>query len=107
MKLGGEFHTFKSVKHVKVSDEIVHQVKTLISEGKLKPGDRLPPERELIKEFGVSRPSLREALNTLVTHGFFGGKGKKDFHQIRGIREYAESPLPAHQGRYPEDLRPD
>ena len=61
---------FKSVKHIRVSDEIVHQVKTIISEGKLKPGDRLPPERELIKEFGVSRPSLREALNTLVAMGF-------------------------------------
>jgi GntR family transcriptional repressor for pyruvate dehydrogenase complex len=61
---------FKSVKHVRVSDEIINQVKNLISEGKLKPGDRLPPERELIKEFGVSRPSLREALNSLAAMGF-------------------------------------
>jgi GntR family transcriptional repressor for pyruvate dehydrogenase complex len=61
---------FKSIKHSKVSDEIVNQIKSLISEGMLKPGDRLPPERELIKEFGVSRPSLREALNSLVAMGF-------------------------------------
>lgn len=61
---------FKSIKHTKVSDEIVNQIKSLISEGMLKPGDRLPPERELIKEFGVSRPSLREALNSLVAMGF-------------------------------------
>jgi GntR family transcriptional repressor for pyruvate dehydrogenase complex len=53
-----------------VSDEIVNQVKSLISQGTLKPGDRLPPERELIKEFGVSRPSIREALNSLVAQGF-------------------------------------
>ncbi|NIS62462.1 MAG: FCD domain-containing protein [Proteobacteria bacterium] len=45
-------------------------MKTLISQGKLQPGERLPPERELIKEFGVSRPSLREALNSLVAQGF-------------------------------------
>jgi GntR family transcriptional repressor for pyruvate dehydrogenase complex len=70
---------FKPIKHNKVSDEIVNQIKTQISEGMLKPGDRLPPERELVKEFGVSRPSLREALNTLVAQGFLGVKGKRTF----------------------------
>ena len=40
---------FKSVKHTRVSDEIVHQVKTIISEGKLKPGDRLPPKESSSK----------------------------------------------------------
>ena len=79
-------HMFKSVKHVKVSDEIVNQIKALISEGKLKPGDRLPPERDLIKEFGVSRPSLREALNSLVAVGFLEVKGKRTF-----IKSMAES----------------
>lgn len=61
---------FKSIRRSRVSDEVVNQVKALIIEGKLKPGDRLPPERELIKQFGVSRPSLREALNSLVATGF-------------------------------------
>jgi len=70
---------FKTVKHTKVSDEIIHQVKGLISQGRLKPGDRLPPERELVKEFGVSRPSLREALNSLVGMGFLEVKGKRTF----------------------------
>ena len=106
-KSEGEFHTFKSVKHTKVSDEIVHQVKTLISDGKLKPGDRLPPERELIKEFGVSRPSLREALNTLVAIGFLEVKGKRTF--IRSVAsESMQNPLSlTDQDGYPEDLRPD
>lgn len=70
---------FKSVRHVRVSDEIVNQVKALISEGRLKPGDHLPPERDLVKEFSVSRPSLREALNTLVAMGFLEIKGKRTF----------------------------
>jgi GntR family transcriptional repressor for pyruvate dehydrogenase complex len=68
---------FKSIKHTRISDEITDQIKTLISEGRLKPGDRLPPERDLIKQFGVSRPSLREALNSLVTTGFLEVKQAK------------------------------
>lgn len=71
---------FKSIKRQRVSDEIVDQVRNLISEGKLKPGDRLSPERELIEEFGVSRPSLREALNSLVAQGFLEVKqGNRTF----------------------------
>ncbi|MDI7261401.1 MAG: FadR/GntR family transcriptional regulator [Thermodesulfobacteriota bacterium] len=68
---------YKAVKHTKVSDEIVNQIKRLISDGKLKPGDRLPPERELIKQLGVSRPSLREALNALAAMGFLDVKQAK------------------------------
>jgi GntR family transcriptional repressor for pyruvate dehydrogenase complex len=70
---------FKSIKHTKVSDEIISQIKSQISEGILKPGDHLPPERDLVKEFGVSRPSLREALNSLVAMGFLEVKGKRTF----------------------------
>jgi len=68
---------FKSIKHSRLSDEVANQIKNLISEGELKPGDRLPPERELIKQFGVSRPSLREALNSLVAMGFLEIKQSK------------------------------
>jgi GntR family transcriptional repressor for pyruvate dehydrogenase complex len=68
---------FNPIKHTRVSDEIVSQVKRLISEGKLKPGDPIPPERELIKEFGVSRPSLREALKSLIALGFLEVKQTK------------------------------
>jgi len=83
---------FKAIRHTKVSDEIVSQVKNQISEGILKPGDRLPPERELVKEFGVSRPSLREALNTLVAMGFLEIKGKRTF--IKSLAsESVQNPL--------------
>jgi GntR family transcriptional regulator, transcriptional repressor for pyruvate dehydrogenase complex len=70
---------FKPIKRTKVSDEVVNQIKTQISEGILKPGDRLPPERELVKTFDVSRPSLREALNSLIAMGFLEVKGKRTF----------------------------
>jgi len=83
---------FKSIKHVKVSDEIVDQIRNLISQGKLKPGDRLLPERELIREFDVSRPSLREALNSLITMGFLEIKGKRTF--IKSVAsESMQNPL--------------
>ena len=84
---------FKSVKHTRVSDEIVDQVKSLISEGKLKPGDRLPPERRLVKEFGVSRPSLREALNTLMAMGFIEIEKSKGAMVKSVISEKIEGPL--------------
>ncbi len=61
---------FTPIKHTKISEEIVNQVKNLIAEGRLRPGDRLPPERELMKHFGVSRPTLREALKALIALGF-------------------------------------
>jgi GntR family transcriptional repressor for pyruvate dehydrogenase complex len=83
---------FKPIKQVKVSDEIVDQIRNLISQGKLKPGDRLLPERELIREFDVSRPSLREALNSLITMGFLEIKGKRTF--IKSVAsESMQNPL--------------
>jgi len=65
-----EEHVFQAIKQKKISSQIVDQVKSLITNGQLKPGDSLPPERELMKVFNVSRPTLREALNMLSTMGF-------------------------------------
>jgi GntR family transcriptional regulator, transcriptional repressor for pyruvate dehydrogenase complex len=48
-----------------LSEKIVDKLLTLIREKQLRPGDRLPPERELAIMMGVSRPSLREALRAL------------------------------------------
>ena len=49
----------------KLSDAIMHQLESMILEGSLKPGDRLPPERQLAEQLGVSRP-LREAIQRLA-----------------------------------------
>ena len=84
---------FKSIKRSRVSDEVANQIKNLISDGQLKPGDRLPPERELIKQFGVSRPSLREALNALVTMGFLEIKQSKRTFVKSVASERMEDPL--------------
>jgi len=61
---------FQQVKIRRISEEIEGQIKTAIIGGKLKPGERLPPERELTQLLGVSRVSVREALKTLQGLGF-------------------------------------
>ncbi|MGG5752313.1 FadR/GntR family transcriptional regulator [Zafaria sp. Z1313] len=48
---------------------IVEQIKQLIRDGELKPGDRLPNERELCQQLGVSRVTVREALRVLEATG--------------------------------------
>jgi GntR family transcriptional repressor for pyruvate dehydrogenase complex len=61
---------FKAVKADKISESIVRQIRDAIFGGVLKPGDKLPSERELIKTFGVSKASMREALRSLEVLGF-------------------------------------
>jgi GntR family transcriptional repressor for pyruvate dehydrogenase complex len=53
----------------RVSALIVDQVRSLIHDGKLTPGNRLPPEREMCERFGVSRVTVREALRVLEANG--------------------------------------
>jgi len=60
---------FRPVKTKKVYEEIVHQVKLSIEEGKLKPGDRMLSERDLADQFNVSRASVREALSAMEMMG--------------------------------------
>lgn len=50
--------------------QIADQIAALIKRGEFKPGARLPPERDLAKQLGVSRPSVREALIALEVEGF-------------------------------------
>jgi GntR family transcriptional repressor for pyruvate dehydrogenase complex len=59
----------KHAKKVTLFDDVVLQMQTLIQEGSLKPGYRLPPERELALQLGVSRNTLREALKALKLIG--------------------------------------
>jgi len=61
--------TFQPIKPKKVSIQIAEQIRSSILSGVFSPGDKLPPERELADLFGVSRPSVREALNILASAG--------------------------------------
>ncbi|MGB3554937.1 MAG: FadR/GntR family transcriptional regulator [Jannaschia sp.] len=60
---------FQPVEAQKRAAAVIRQVETLILRGVLRPGDRLPPERELSERLGVSRPSLREAVAELQARG--------------------------------------
>ncbi len=60
---------FESIKVPKVSDSIVDQLEEMILDGVLKPGDRLPAERDLALQLNVSRPSLREAIVVMEAKG--------------------------------------
>lgn len=53
----------------RLSDTIASELEHRILEGSLRPGQRLPPERELAEQLGVSRPSLREGLRKLASRG--------------------------------------
>ena len=61
---------FDTVKSKKVSQNITDQIRNAIFEGRLKPGNKLPHERELIEKFRVSKATLREALRSLEVLGF-------------------------------------
>ena len=60
---------FSRIEHSRTADEVVQQIEILILEGVLRTGDRLPGERELAKQFEVSRPILRDALKLLEARG--------------------------------------
>jgi GntR family transcriptional repressor for pyruvate dehydrogenase complex len=51
------------------TEHVVAHVRALIEKGELRPGDRLPPERELAVQIGVSRPSVRAGLQALSAMG--------------------------------------
>lgn len=60
---------YQRVKQPKLSDVIEQELEGLILEGTLSPGQKLLPERELAKQFDVSRPSIREAIQRLEGKG--------------------------------------
>jgi GntR family transcriptional repressor for pyruvate dehydrogenase complex len=65
---------FKPIKQKRVYEEIVEQIKRLVAEGALKPGDRLISERELADRLQVSRASIREAFSALDMLGILESK---------------------------------
>ncbi|MEM7176558.1 MAG: FCD domain-containing protein [Pseudomonadota bacterium] len=60
---------YKKISADKISTAIVRQIEELILQGVLRPGDRLPSERDLAERMDVSRPTLREALAELEDNG--------------------------------------
>jgi GntR family transcriptional regulator, transcriptional repressor for pyruvate dehydrogenase complex len=83
MKTDHRFSAVTPPRRQRLSHTITEQIERLIVEGKLKPGDALPSERDLAVRLGVSRPSLREGLLVLESRGLVqarrgGGFGVTD-----------------------------
>lgn len=60
---------FEQVRPVRLYERIVEQIEDALARGELKPGQRLPSERELVTQFGTSRATVREALRVLESNG--------------------------------------
>lgn len=63
------FKTIDSERAGSTSEEVISQLREMIHRGDLRPGDRLPPERDLAKILGVSRPTLRAGIRSLAAVG--------------------------------------
>ena len=80
---------FTPIKNTKVYEQVIEQIEGMITNGVLKKGDRLPSERELVEQLGVSRASIREALRSLEIIGLIESKqGEGNF-----IRENLDNTL--------------
>ena len=77
---GGEMPRVRKAKKIekitagKLSQAVTHQIEELILRGILRPGERLPSERDLAERMGVSRPSLREAIADLQEKGLLSSR---------------------------------
>lgn len=69
---------YSTIHSSRLYEQIIEQIQNLIKEGTLRPGDKLPPERELAEQFGVSRTAVREAVKALRE------KGLVEIHPGRG-----------------------
>src|SRR6267378_1285595 len=63
------FKTIDAERRGPTFEEVVSQLREMIHRGALRPGDRLPPERDLAKLLGVSRPTLRAGISSLAAVG--------------------------------------
>src|SRR5579859_3807382 len=60
---------FENIKPLKAAQMIARRIRDAVISGELTMGDRLPPERDLIKQFGYSRAAVREGLRLLEADG--------------------------------------
>ncbi len=66
---GGAFAGGALVKRSAIAEQVTDRIVAMIRSGNLKPGDKLPTEAQMTIAFGISRPSLREALKALTIMG--------------------------------------
>ncbi len=75
------------------TDHVVSQIRDLISQGELRPGDQLPPERDLALRLGISRPSLRAGLRSLIATGILRARQGSGTFIVEGPPSLDSEPL--------------
>ena len=93
---------FAKIKPQRLSDTIARQLETMILEGVLKPGERLPAERDLAQQLAVSRPSLREALQKLDNAGLLESRHGGGTFVRNAIASTLTEPLVEVLARHPQ-----
>lgn len=76
---------FSRVRSEKLAEAVIRQIEQLILRGILRPGERLPAERELSERMGVSRPSLREAVGELHARGLLESRAGSGVYVAREL----------------------
>ena len=85
--------TSMRIERKRVTDQIIDQLIAMISEGKFKPGDKLPSETALMELFGVGRSSLREAVGALSLVGMLTVQPGHGTHVAPSAGEHSSRPL--------------
>lgn len=86
-------NVFTPILKKKIFDEVYDQLISLISNGKLKPGEKLPPERDLARDLKVSRQSIREALKKAESKGLIKVRQGEGAFILSAASDLMESPF--------------
>ena len=97
----------KKVKQKTVVDQVMDQIKELIASGEYKPGDKIPTEMELAKDFGLGRSSIREAIKIFNYLGVLESRAAigtivRERSQIS--TEALTKPIPISKSRWPSPV---
>jgi DNA-binding FadR family transcriptional regulator len=90
----------KSIEPKRLYRQIADQIAGLIRRGEYKAGERLPPERKLAGQLGVSRPSVREALIALEVEGFVEVRVGSGIYVTAAGSRVAKPGMPADSGPF-------
>lgn len=92
------------MKQQRISDRIAESLERMIADGRLKPGERLPAERELASRLEVSRPSLREAIQKLNSKGLLSTRHGGGTYVLESLEPSFVDPLVSLMRELPETL---
>jgi len=84
---------FQKIKQERVAETVQRQIEQLILRGILRPGERLPSERDLSDQLGVSRPSVREAIAALVANDLLNTRAGSGIYVANVLGSAFSAPL--------------